>query len=209
MATVTGIEEGRGRVSILLDGAVALRVPRAHYTKCPLQAGEELDLTAYEDRLAAVQLSDAYEAALTALDACARTEREIGAILRRKGFVSPAIEAVVLRLRESGLLDDGRYALRMAEAQSKRPVGIYAFRRRLRAKGISDDDAEEALAAFDDGQQRDACLQAARGLWHKYAALPPREARARLSQALARRGFGWDAVESAVQALADGTDDLE
>jgi len=35
--------------------------------------------------------------------------------------------------------------------------------------------------------------------------LPPREAKAKLSQALARRGFPWDAIREAVEsALGDG-----
>ena len=113
------------------------------------------------------------------------------------------MQAVVERLRENGLIDDARYAQRMAEVQSNRPVGVYAFRRKLRAKGISDDDAEEALAAFDDEQQRDAALAAARQLYRKYQDLPEREARAKLSQALARRGFGWDAIEGAIDSIMD------
>ena len=56
-------------------------------------------------------------------------------------------------------------------------------------------------AAFDDDQQRIAALQAAQKLYRKYEALPEREARAKLSQALARRGFGWDAIESAVDEV--------
>ena len=35
----------------------------------------------------------------------------------------------------------------------------------------------------------------------RYEGLPRREARAKLSQALARRGFGWDSVRASVDAL--------
>jgi regulatory protein len=89
----------------------------------------------------------------------------------------------------------------MAELSASKPVGLYAFKRKLRAKGICDDDAEEALSAFDDDQQRAAALLAAQKLYRKYEALPEREARAKLSQALARRGFSWDAIESAVEQV--------
>ena len=71
-----------------------------------------------------------------------RSARELGNALRRKGYVQPAIEAVVARLTESGLIDDARYAQRMAETQVNKPVGIYALKRKLRAKGISEADAE-------------------------------------------------------------------
>ena len=203
MAVVTGIQENRGLVEIALDGVTAARVRRVHYEKCPVALGAELDIDDYLDRVAAAQFSDGYEAALTSLDFCARSALEIGKALRRKGYVEPCVQAVVERLRENGLIDDARYAQRMAEVQSNRPVGVYAFRRKLRAKGISDDDAEEALSAFDDEQQRDAALAAARQLYRKYQDLPEREARAKLSQALARRGFGWDAIEGAIDSIMD------
>ena len=203
MAVVTGIQENRGLVEIALDGVTAARVRRVHYEKCPVEIGAELDLDAYLDRVAAAQFSDGYEAALTSLDFCARSAREIANALRRKGYVEPCVQAVVERLRENGLIDDARYAQRMAEVQSGRPVGLYAFKRKLRAKGISDDDAEEALSAFDDEQQQAAALTAARQLYRKYQDLPEREARAKLAQALARRGFGWDAIESAVDEVME------
>ena len=203
MAMVTDIRESRGLIEIVCDGATIARVRRTHYAKCPLEIGADIDEEAYIGKLAAAQFADGYEAALTSLDFCARSAKEIAGALRRKGYVEPCVEAVVARLQENRLIDDARYAQRMAEVQSGKPVGVYAFKRRLKAKGISDDDAEEALAAFDDDQQKDAASAAARKLWRKYESLPRREARAKLSQALARRGFGWDAIESAVDALLD------
>ncbi|MBQ3424848.1 MAG: RecX family transcriptional regulator, partial [Clostridia bacterium] len=153
--------------------------------------------------LAAVQLADGYEAALSSLDRSDRTAFQLASALRRKGYVAPAVDAILERLSSTGLIDDARYARRMAESQAKKPSGIYAFKRRLRAKGISDEDAEEALACFDDAQQQQAAQRAAEKLWDRYAALPPREARAKLSQALARRGFAWDVIEAVVDRLAD------
>lgn len=203
MPVVSDVREYRGQVEIALDGVTAARVRKAHYDKCPVEIGSELDLDAYLDRIAAVQFADGYEAALTSLDFCARSAKEIGNALRRKGYVEPCVNAVVERLRENGLIDDARYARRMAEVQSNKPVGLYAFKRRLRAKGISDEDAEEALTAFDDAQQQEAAKAAAERLYRKYQRLPEREARAKLSQALARRGFGWDAIESALDDLMD------
>ena len=203
MPTITGIEDRRGQVAIYLDGSVALRVRKAHFEKCPVREGDEIDPDEYASRLAAAQFADAYEAALTSLDACARSSKEIRQSLLRRGYVAPAADAVVARLTENGLIDDARYAQRMAETQARKPVGLYAFKRKLRAKGISDDDAEDALSAFDEDQQREACLLAAQKLFRKYEALPPREGRAKLSQALMRRGFAWDAIEGVLDQFFD------
>lgn len=201
MATVTEIEAARGRVIVRVDGSEIARLPKAHFQRCPLRVGDEIDPERWLDQVAAVQFRDAYEAALTSLDFCARSARELSNALRRKGYVAPAIEATVEKLKEAGLIDDARYAQRMAEVQSSKPVGLYAFKRKLMAKGISEADAEEALSQFDDEQQRDACQSAARALWRKYESLPRREARAKLSQALARRGFGWEAIEAVLDGM--------
>jgi len=201
MAIVTDIRENRGMVEVILEGATFARLRKSHFDKCPLAPGDDIDETAWLDRIAAAQFADAYEAALSSLDRSARTAHDLSTALRRRGIVQPAIDAVLARLTENGLIDDARYAQRMAELQASKPVGLYAFKRKLHAKGISDDDAEDALAAFDDDQQRAAALQAAQRLCKKYEALPEREARAKLSQALARRGFAWDAIESAVESL--------
>ena len=203
MGMVTDIVDKRGQVEIWLDGVCFSRIRRAHFGKCPLEIGQDIDPDAYLEAVAAAQLPDAYEAALTALDASERSAQEVASALRRRGYVQGAIDAVVKRLRENRLLDDARYAQRMAELQSKRPMGIYAFKRRLRAKGISESDAQAAMDAFDEDQQREACLAAARSLIRKYESLPRRETRAKLSQALARRGFAWDAIESALDSILD------
>ena len=65
---------------------------------------------------------------------------------------------------------------------------------------------EEAMQCFDSAQQAEACRAAAESLCRKYAALPPREARAKLSQALARRGFGWESISGAVEAVLSDVD---
>ena len=153
MAIVTGIEATRTRVIVYADGSELARLPKAHFDKCPLREGEEFDPKQWIDRIAAAQFADAYEAALTSLDYCARSAKELSNALKRKGFVQPAIEATLERLRDADLVDDAQYARRMAETQTHKPVGVYAFKRRLMAKGISEDDAAEALAAFDGDQQ--------------------------------------------------------
>lgn len=203
MPIVSDIRENRGIVEIACEGVTVARVRRAHFGKCPVETGADIEVEDYLNRVAAAQFADGYEAALTSLDFCARSAREIANALKRKGYVEPCVEAVVERLRENGLIDDARYAQRMAEVQVDKPVGLYAFKRKLRAKGISEDDAEEALAAFNDDQQRAAALETAKKLWRKYEALPPREAKAKLSQALARRGFPWDAIEGALDEITD------
>ena len=201
MNIVTDIQDRRGIIEISLDGCSALKVRKVHFAQCPLEAGDTVELEAYENKMASIQFSDAYEAALTALDHSARTAKELQRSLLSKGYVPTAVESVVERLTENHLIDDKRIADRIAESSLSKPIGVYALKRKLRAKGIAEKDASEALECFDDAQQQNAARQAAEKLYRKYSSLPPREARAKLSQALARRGFSWDAIQEAVDAL--------
>ncbi len=203
MSTVTELKPVQGCMRVAFDDAPSLRIRKCHYAKLPLEEGDEIDPEEYVNRVASLQFADAYESALTSLDASARTASEIDRSLRMKGFVAPVAEAVVERLKENGLIDDQRLAARLAETQLTKPVGLYAMKRKLRAKGVSDEDAAEALESFDDDQQRAAAIQAARKLLRRYEELPARECRGKLSQALARRGFSWDAVSAAVEAVLE------
>lgn len=205
MATVTGVRDLRGVIGVYADGTLAIRVSKKHFEKKKLRVGDEFEPEEYADSIAAIQLNDAYEFALTCLDFSQRSAAELTRKLISRGYVPPAAEAAVARLIEVGIVDDARYAQRIAETASHKNVGIYAMKRKLRSKGFSDEDAETALEALDDAQQLAACRAAADKLRRKYAALPAREARMKLSQALARRGFSWDTISN----VLDSWDDYE
>ena len=206
MNIISNIQDRRGVMEISTDGCVGLKVRKQHFMKRPLEVGDEVDLEEYENSIASLQFSDAYECALNSLDLCARTARELERSLLAKGYVPSAVEAVVQRLRENRLIDDRQIAGRMAEASVNKAVGVYALKRKLRSKGISEEDAAGALETLDENQQKAAARQAAEKLYRRYANLPVREARAKLSQALARRGFSWDAVREAVDGILCGDD---
>lgn len=201
MSEITGIHESRGLIEIYIDGARALSVRKKHFEKCALVVGDDIDIDEYMDRLAVAQFADAYETALTSLDSAERTGAELIKSLIRRGYVRPAAEAVVEKLRDIKLVDDARYAERLVGSAAKKPVGVIHVRRKLQSKGISASTIDEAVDALDGEQQSAAALAAAQKLYKKYAALPEREARAKLSMALARRGFTWSAVESAVDKI--------
>ena len=201
MSTVTEVRVFRGVARLSFDDAAPLKVRLKHFKALPLAAGDEVDAEEYAARVAEAQRADVYEAALSSLDLCARTRQELRRSLLARGFVSGAVEATLDRLADSGLVDDRRYAERAVEVSAARPVGVYAVRRKLRAKGVAEEDAEEALGALDDEQQAQAAQAAARSLLRRYAQLPAREGRAKLSQALARRGFSWEAVRAAVDKV--------
>ncbi|HEX9768623.1 MAG TPA: RecX family transcriptional regulator [Kiloniellales bacterium] len=116
-----------------------------------------------------------------------------------------AVEAIVARLSDQGLLDDSAYALAMARRLFRRGTSRHAIRARLRAKGVEARDADAALAAL---QQDAADPDLAAGLaFARRKRLGPfrpeaeREARRERDLALfARQGFSLDLARRVVDA---------
>ena len=115
--------------------------------------------------------------------------------LLAKGFLPDCVSAVLERLRETRLIDDREIALRAVEFASAGKTGIYALKRKLRARGIRESDVEDALETISDEDQLAAAAAVAKKLAPRYEGRDPREAHAKLSQALARRGFSWSVIE--------------
>jgi len=196
MAIVTGVRRYRGIISLSADGMELARIREKDFALQPLEEGDAFDEDEYLDRIAAAQMKDACNTALTLLEASEKTKAELKKTLLRKGFVEAAAQAAVDMAAEYRFVDDKRFAKRTAEISRSKLVGVYALKRKLRAKGVSEEDADEALSALDEDQQKDACKRLYEKIAYKYEDLPAREARAKASQALARRGFSWDVISS-------------
>ncbi|HIV29150.1 MAG TPA: RecX family transcriptional regulator [Candidatus Ornithocaccomicrobium faecavium] len=200
----------RGGLATLCANGVELITVRAKDLKAhPVREGEDLDAEEYAARVAPGQLADAYEAALCMLDRSAKTAWQIENSLRQKGFVPAVRESVTERLRENRLIDDALFARRMVEAGQRAGTGLFALKQKMRAKGIAEEVAEEALTAIGEDSQLSAARALAQKLAPRYAGQPPRQARGKLSQALARKGFSWDVIASALECLPEDAGEFE
>ena len=144
--------------------------------------------------------SEAASYAVWVLGQQARSEKEIGDRLTKKGADEATILAALERLRGWGYLDDTALAERWVASRGK-TRGKYLLRQELNRKGL---DAAEALEGRTDDDERSACLATA----IKRVGEPPkdrsREAQAKLSSFLQRRGFGWDAIRPVLRQLYQG-----
>ncbi len=145
----------------------------------------------------------AREDALRILERRRRTRADLGKRLKEKGHEAAVVEAVCDRLEEVQLLDDREFARLYLKGRASRPRGARLAIQELRAKGVP---AELAQAVFqerlleegEDGGEVARATGLARGSLKKVAGLPQREARGRLYQLLARRGFSSDVISEAV-----------
>lgn len=202
-------EETRGVVTVIFDDRIRIKIRKKDYEKYPLDRDQEIEIEEYENRIAAFQAPEAYEQALSLLDYSARTESEIKKKLSMKGYLDIVTQSVVERLKEARLVDDRQLAERITENAGSRGIGAFALKRKLKQRGISEDDIEYASALMDEEKEKEGALRECQRLYRKYASLPAREAKAKLSAGLSRRGYSWEAVSEAIESVLCDAEDYE
>jgi len=80
-----------------------------------------------------------------------RTRRRLGADRADPAAAAALIDAVVARYRDTGLLDDGAYALMRARSRLARGEPLRRIAAGLAAKGVGREEAAAALAQLRDG----------------------------------------------------------
>ena len=204
MSIVLSIEKTRFYLRVLLEDGEELRLHKQAMSDLPLKAGDVIQPAEYMARLAIRQENRALETALDALESGDRTERKMREYLLRRYFPAPCVDAVLSRLKAQGLIDDEKYARRYAETHPGE--GKYALRRKLQARGVGAETSKAAAEMLTDEDQLAAAKKEAEKLERRYAACESREKKRKMSQALARRGFGWDVI---AQALGGEYEDWE
>lgn len=130
-----------------------------------------------------------------------RSEREIRRRLAEKGHEPDRVTRVVERLTQLKLVDDRAFAEYWLENRAlHRPKGERALRAELFAKGVGREVVDEAVVQQERNEPEDA-YRAAQRQASRWPAMDERAFRQRLTPFLQRRGFGWDAIESAANRL--------
>jgi len=207
MGIITGIEKIRHTIVLSLDNRQFARMNEDELASLGFALGGDVDEDELADRLCALQFKRALEAALNALERRDLTREGMRRLLEQKDFYGGAVDTALDRLTEGGLIDDRRFAERFVELNKGGVRSKRALRDKLYVKGVPRDIIDEALSEIDDDEQLGAAVQLAREFARRHEGKPEREVRAKVGQALARRGFSWDDVSSALErVLGDGED---
>jgi SOS response regulatory protein OraA/RecX len=134
---------------------------------------------------------EALECALRALRHRDRTEREVGELLRSRGFSEDESTDAIDRLVRTGVVSDERFAEARAISLAARGEGDALIRRRLVAAGVASDLVAASLEAVEPELERARRIVVRRGASTKTA------------RYLFGKGFSDEIVKVAV---ADGVD---
>ena len=205
MDVITAIKKERGRYRVTINDSEDIIVPLSLLRERPLKEGQPINLEEYDNWLMVRQYRFALDRAVGYLAARARSRREIEQKLRQAGYRPCTVEMVIYKLQRENLLDDADFARQWVESRQHHKLGRSRIAQELRRKGVSQDEAEEALSIIEDDDQ----LAGAIALAQKAAArIKPgedmRKASSRIAAMLARRGYSWDIAKEAIrQALSD------
>ena len=146
---------------------------------------------------------------LDTLTGQARTRQELAEKLARRGVPEELAKELLDRFTEVGLIDDAAFARQWVESRHRsRGLAPRALKQELRRKGVTDDDAAQALEQIDEAGQRDAARALVDKKLRSMRGLDPQVATRRLAGLLARKGYGAGLAFSVVrEALADAGED--
>ena len=142
------------------------------------------------------------EKAINLLSYSRMSSRELRNKLVHKGIETDTAEAVVEKLQDLRLLDDAEYAAAVARHYSAKGYGAARIRAEFSRRGIDRDLWEEALESAPQSDEKiDRFVQT------KLKDPHDRDQVRKVSAALARRGYSWEEIRSAIARYTDLTED--
>ncbi len=202
MRKITALRVGKGqkkRVNVSLDGRFAFSLEAEVTIKEGLQAGQELSISQIEALARSDHFHRCLNTAANYLSYRPRSELELRERLHQRGFDGDSVEAVLVKLKEQGLIDDTAFAQFWKDnRESFSPRSQWLTKLELRRKGIADNIIDQIADTIND---EDSAYRAALS---KARSLPLSDYQSfyrRLSDYLKRRGFGYGVISHTIERL--------
>lgn len=149
----------------------------------------------------------AREYLLRALTASAKSRARLARGLADRD-VAPDIAAEVLdRFEDVGLIDDVQYAQALVRTRfAERGLSRRALAAELRAKGIDEAVARDALDQVDDDAELETARRLAAERSARMASLPPDTRRRRIAGLLGRKGYSSSVAMQVIREVIEAQD---
>lgn len=200
ITAITPQSKDKTRCNVFVDGRFYCGLTLETAMKLRLKAGQ----TVSEELLSKAQLESeknvALDKALTHVSVTQKTEKQVRDFLKKKGYLPAVVEYVVEKMRSYRFLDDASYAETYVRGAGKKKGGKL-IKMELRAKGVSDEDADAAVDALSEEEQ----LQTARAILEKYmrGKTPDTETLQKAYRRLLSRGFDYETAKTALSDYRD------
>ncbi len=186
-----------GRFSIFVDDKYAFSLSDTALLEQKLYIGQELDDKQLKDLKQASDDDKAFGLVLRYASIRPHSEWEIRSYMQRKKVTPALADKLLNKLTNLNLVDDISFAKSWVESRRLlRPTSKRKLQQELRAKRVGDDAINQALAE-DEADEQDVL----RALIAKKRARYPDDLK--LMQYLARQGFKYDDIKSALLEESD------
>ena len=189
-------------LAVLEDGSV-LRVGEGEVIDFALYAGKELADGEAQGLVAAARRSGLKEKALDLLTRKPMSRKELERKLQEWEAGEEETASICARMEELGFLNDGAYAVQVVRHYSAKGCGEHKLRDELYRRGVPRELWDEALSqAADPADAIDSFVR------KKLAGKEPdRKELKKVSDALMRRGYGWEDISAALGRFGAAAED--
>lgn len=189
-------------LAVLEDGSI-LRVGEGEVIDFALYAGKELTDEEAQGLVAAARRSGLKEKALDLLTRRPMSRKELERKLQEWEAGEEETASICARMEELGFLNDGAYAVQVVRHYSAKGCGEHKLRDELYRRGVPRELWDEALSqATDPADAIDAFVR------KKLAGKEPdRKELKKVSDALMRRGYGWEDISAALSRFGAQAED--
>ena len=189
-------------LAVLEDGSI-LRVGEGEVIDFALYAGKELTEGEAQALTDSARRSGLKEKTLDLLTRKPMSRKELERKLTEWEAGEEETAAICTRMEELGFLNDPAYAVQVVRHYSQKGYGAHKMRDELYRRGVPRELWEVALAqATDPAEAIDAFVR------KKLAGKEPdRKELKKVSDALMRRGYGWEEISAALGRYGAHTED--
>jgi regulatory protein len=201
MPTITAIkpQKNKRRVNIYLDGKFGFGLDMENFVKLGLKVEQILTEQEVEDIVKKSEFQKSLDKLLRFATFRPRSEKEVKDYFRRKEIHDSLTSKLFERLIRMGLIDDQKFAWWWVEQrQAFKPKSKRILQYELRIKGINKEIIETILSEvkIDEIKIAKDLLKKKKFRWEK---LPKLEAKRKMSEFLARKGFGWEEIKRSIE----------
>jgi len=197
---ITSIKQqnNKGRVNVYLDDKFGFGIDLDNFVLLHLKVNQELTEKEVNEIVRKAEFQKILDKLLRFAMVRPRSEKEFKDYFWRKKVHESLHEDLLKKLQHFELLDDTKFAKWWVEQRGNfKPKPVRILKIELTQKGIVKEIIETVLGETKlDEEKMARDIIERKG--YKWKNLPAREARQKMSQYLAGKGFSWDTIEKVV-----------
>jgi regulatory protein len=194
-------QKNKKRINIYLDGKFGFGIDYESFVKLNLKVEQNLTQEEIEKIVKEAEFQKVKDKLLRYATIRPRSEKETGDWMKRKKVHKSIKKDLFDTLKRLELIDDRKFASWWIDQRLQfKPRGKKALYSELMKKGVGRNEIEDALSEVEI-DETDMAKKLASEKSYKWEKYKGREKQKKMSDYLARKGFGWDVIKSVLKDI--------